>query len=204
MFLYDCLAGDPDWRCTAFIDDGKAGEEHFGVPIFAADRYDPAAGRNALLAVGFPALRRKMVDRLSPLGLEWRTYVDRRSMVGAGAMLGRGVLVLSFAAIASGVRIGDFSYISAYAHAGSRARIGNYVSVMTAAVVGDSVVGDGCTIGLKSACIDGAVIGEGATIAPYTCVRRSAPPGSLVAGPTARIMTRNDRAAGDAAQFRET
>lgn len=107
MFLYDCLVGDPRWRCVAFIDDGKAGETYFGLPIFGLDDYDLDLCRNAFLAVGFPDVRRKMVARLSPLPLEWPAYIDRRSLVGPGAILGRGVLVLSFAMIASGVRIGD-------------------------------------------------------------------------------------------------
>jgi acetyltransferase-like isoleucine patch superfamily enzyme len=98
------------------------------------------------------------------------------------------VLVLSFAMIASGVRIGDFCYISSYAHAGTGAAIGNYTSLMGGATVGDSVVGDGCVIGLKSACIDGAVVGDGATVAPYTCVRRTVPAGALIAGSPARII----------------
>lgn len=190
--LYDCLVGDPGWRCTAFLDHDKAGGSWQGVPIVDPDASGAMQGHAAFLAIGYPDVRRRMVERLSHLDLDWRSYVDRRSLVGPGAVLGRGALVLSFAMVASGVAVGDFSYVSSYAHAGTGASIGAYTSLMGGASVGASIVGDGCTVGLKSACLDGAVIGDGAVVAPYTLVRRTVPPGALVAGSPARII-RGDR-----------
>ena len=113
------------------------------------------AGR-AFLAVGFPHVRRKLAKEASALGLEFQTYIDRRSLVGREATLGTGVLVLSFSMIASDTTLGDFSFLSAYCEAGAKSRIGSFTSLMAGAAVGGSIVGDDCVFGLRSISLDGA------------------------------------------------
>lgn len=188
--LLDCLDGDERWRATGFIDDGQAGGECCGLPVYASESYDPGLTRHAFMAVGYPATRRAMVKRLAPLGLDWATFVDRRAMVGRDAALGRGVLVLSFAMIASSVRLGDFTYLSSYAHIGTGSVVGDYTSILAGVSIGETVIGSDCTLGLRSACLEGAILGDGASVAPFTLVRKPIPAGALVAGSPARIVRR--------------
>jgi acetyltransferase-like isoleucine patch superfamily enzyme len=190
--LFDCIDGDDRWRVIGFIDDGHAGETCFGLPVFAGDDYDVRLTRNAIMAVGYPATRRQMVERLAPLGLDWCSYIDRRCMVGREAVIGRGAIVLSFAMVASGVRIGDFSYVSSYANVGTGSQIGAFTSVLMGATVGESVIGSDCVLGMRSGCLDFATLGDGVTLAPYTLVRKPIPAGALVAGSPARIVRRGD------------
>jgi acetyltransferase-like isoleucine patch superfamily enzyme len=189
--LLDCLDSDERWRPVAFIDDGKAGRSLHGLPIFDSVSYDPGLCRHAFLAIGFPAERRMMQQKVAHLGLDWQTFIDRRSQVGSHAEIGVGSLVLSVAMVASGVRVGDFSYLSSYSYAGTCAVLGRFVALMAGATAGDCVVGDDCILGLKSACIDGAVLGSSVTVAPYTLVRKAVPDGSLVTGNPARIFRRS-------------
>jgi UDP-3-O-[3-hydroxymyristoyl] glucosamine N-acyltransferase len=191
--LFDCIDGDARWNVIGFIDDGRAGESCFELPVFSSEGYDRRLTRNAFMAVGYPAIRRQMVDRLAPLGLDWQTYIDRRCIVGRNAVLGRGTLVLSFAMVASGVRIGEFTYISSYANIGTGSVVGSFTSLMMGAGAGESVIGDDCVLGLRSACLDHAALGDGVTVAPYTLVRRAIPAGALVAGSPARIVERQGR-----------
>lgn len=190
-FLFDCLEGDEHWQVLGFIDDGKAGQTCFGLPVYAGEAYDPALTRNAMLAVGHPAMRRQMLAGLAPLNLDWQNYIDRRALVGREAVIGRGTIVLSFAQLASGVRVGDFSYISSYAFIGTGSVIGSYCSILPNAAVGESRIGDDCIVGLRSACLDGASLGDGVTVAPYTLVRKPVPAGALVAGSPARVVRRS-------------
>jgi acetyltransferase-like isoleucine patch superfamily enzyme len=188
--LYDCLDGDERWRLVGFIDDGHAGEQCYGLPVFGSADYDPALARSAFLAIGFPEMRRAMAARLAPIGLTWQRFVDRRAMVGRHATLGEGVLVLSFAMVASSVRIGAFSYLSSYAHVGTGASVGEYSSILPAASIGKSAIGDDCVIGLRSACLDGASVGDGTVVAPFTLLRKPVPAGAFVAGSPPRIVRR--------------
>ena len=191
--LFDCIDGDDRWQVIGFIDDGHAGETCFGLPVFASESYDTRLTRNAIMAVGYPATRRQMVDRLAPLKLDWRTYIDRRCMVGREAAIGRGAIVLSFAMVASGVRIGEFAYVSSYANVGTGSVIGCFTSILMGATVGESVIGSDCVLGMRSGCLDHATLGDGVTLAPYTLVRRPIPAGALVAGSPARIVERGGK-----------
>lgn len=194
--LHDCLDGDERWRCTAFIDDGKAGGTLHGLPIYGTGDLNPAHGGRAFLAVGFPHVRRKLAEEARGVGLEFQTYIDRRSLVGREAELGTGVLVLSFSMIASGTTLGDFSLVMAHCQAGANSRIGSFTSLMAGAAVGGSTVGDDCLLGLRSVALDGARLGERVTLAPLACVRRRpVPDDSLVAGNPGRIFRRRRTAA---------
>ncbi len=189
--LHDCLVGDDRWHCTGFIDDGKAGQTLHGLPIKSMADLQPAQGQPAFIAIGFPDVRRLMVERGNSLGLEWQTYIDRRSLVGQEAQIGMGTLILSFAMVASSVTIGDFAYLSSYSHVGSGSTIGAFTSLMASASIGETVVGEDCVIGLKSACLDGISLGDRVTVAPFTFVRRSVPSDRLVAGTPARTFKRS-------------
>ena len=186
--VHDCLQGDDRWTCMAFHDDGLAGGTPHGLPI--RDLGLLRGRMAAILAVGDPATRRTVVERLEGDGPDWQTFIDRRSMVGTEAALGRGTLVLSFAMVASGVVAGPFCYFSAYSHAGTGSSIGAYTSLLAGASVGESVVGAECVPGLKSVCLDGAVLGDRVMVAPVVPVWRGVPDDALVAGNPARVFRR--------------
>lgn len=189
--VYDCLDGDDRWFCTAFHDDGKAGGSLHGLPIYGTgpDRLPP--GQRAIIAIGDPTMRRALVERLEPQGIDWQTFVDRRSAIGRRATLGQGTVVLVYASIPSGVIVGPFCYFNGYSSAGAGAQIGAYTSLLGGASVVESVVGAECLLGVHSLCLDGATLGDRVTVAPMTVIRRrSVPAGALVAGNPARVLRR--------------
>ena len=189
LLLHDCLEGDPRWRCVGFIDDGQEGTQIRGLPIFSTEAYERRFCEKAFLAVGFPKLRQHMVERLKSKSLRWETFVDRRSMVGGGAVLGQGVLILNYATIASDTALEDFVYISNYAGAGTGSRVGAFTAVLAGAMIGGCVIGEACVIGIRSTCLN-INIGDEAVISPHSWVRRDVPAGALAAGSPARVASK--------------
>ena len=187
--LLDCLDGDDRWRPIACLDDDKAGSTLLGVPVFHPRDYDLQSSRQAFVAIGSPSVRKAFVEGLTPLDLEWLSFTDRRSHVSRHALIGPGSLVFPFASVGPGSSIGRFSYLGAYASVGGGAVVGDYASLLPRASAGSCTIGSECSLGLNSTCLDGAVIGDRVTVAPHTLVRRNIPPGSLVAGSPARIVT---------------
>ncbi len=186
--LHDCLEGDERWRPVAFVDEGKAGQTLHGLPILGLDQFDPAMTRDAFMAIGFPAERRRFVAGVESLKLNWQTFIDRRSMVSPRARLGHGCLVLSFAMVSSNVTIGSFCYVSSYSRVGAGSVVGDFTSLMAGSAAGHCVIGNDCIMGVNSSCTEGADLGDDVTVAPYTWVKRKVPSGSLVTGSPARVF----------------
>ncbi len=182
VIVYDCLIGDPRWRAIGFIDDTKPGTSFLGLPVFAARGYAAAPGSKAIMAVASPKMRRAFVQALAPLGLDWASFVDRRSHCSGLARCGPGLLALPFATIGPDTTIGQFGYVGAYAAVGTGAALGDYASLMARASAGACVVGECCQIGFNGACLDGASLGDGAVVAPYTWVRKPVPANMFVTG----------------------
>jgi acetyltransferase-like isoleucine patch superfamily enzyme len=188
--LYDCLEGDPGWNVVGFIDDAKAGETLFGVPICDSHGFEKLGCERALPAIGLPTMRKAFVEKLSGRGLQWATYIDRRSHVSRAAIVGEGSCVLPFASIGPGVELGAFSYLGVYASAGAGARLGPFSTLLPRASVGGGEIGACCILGMNSACLEGASLGDHVHIAPYSWFRKSAPSHSFISGNPARVIRR--------------
>lgn len=189
ILLHDCLAGDDRWRCAGFVDDGKAGEMRGGLPVWGTSDAAPRGVGRAFVAIGDAGLRRRLIDDVAGLDLDWQTYVDRRSVVSEDASLGRGSVVLSFAMVGSGVTTGEHCLFLCYSHASFGTSLGRRTSLMSAAGVGECAVGEDCVLGLRSACV-GTSLGDRVVVAPFSFVRRPVPSDSLAAGNPARIVRR--------------
>lgn len=188
QLLLDCLEGDTRWICNAFYDEQPREDTIQNLPVLHSDMIK--AGAALFMAVGDPVMRRNLVAKLADNAIDWKTYVDRRAMVGTKAEIGQGALVLPFAMVASGVALGTMTYVSAYAHIGTGSRIGAYSSVLAGASIGETIIGEDCIIGLKSVCLDGADIGSGSVVGPMALVRKTVPAGSLATGNPARVFQR--------------
>jgi sugar O-acyltransferase (sialic acid O-acetyltransferase NeuD family) len=186
--LYDCLVGDERWVCNGFHDDAKAGQTLYGLPVLGTGPDELTAGQVVIMAIGDPSVRRTVVARLESRGLDWQTFIDRRSVVGPNARIGQGALILCFSMLSSNATIGSFTYCSAYSHIGSGSIVGSFTTVLAAASVGGSIVGEECILGIKSICIDGAKLGNRVTVAPASFVHRDVPDNAFVMGNPARIF----------------
>ncbi len=188
--LLDAMDGDERWRPIACLDEEKAGSSLLGVPVVHPRDYDPRDCRQALMAIGEAAMRRRFLERLAGLDLDWLTYQDRRSHVSRHSEIGEGVLVFPFASVGPLSSVGRFSYLSAYACVGGATVVGEHTSLLPRALAGSTCrIGSDCSLGLNSTCLDGAVVGDRVTVAPHTLVRQDVPPGALIAGNPARTMT---------------
>lgn len=179
--------------CTAFLDDGRAGEEIRGVPVLAPGAAPPE-GRY-LVAIADPAVRLRLVALLAMAGLTPRTLVHPRAIVAPGTALGPGCLVQGGAYVSSDVVLGAHSQVHYNATVGHDAVLGERATVYPGANVSGSVLlGAGVTVGSNAVVLQGLRVGDGAFVGAGAVVTRDVPPGAVMTGSPARRLERGRRA----------
>lgn len=206
----------PRGRVIAFIDDlaGDQGLSNNGVPVITLEAAIPAFSRaSVFVAVGAPASRRQIAERVSRAGGLFLTYDHIAGGWAADALIEHRVFTPTGAAMWQEGRIGEGSILSHVSPVGARTRVGRHLNLMHLASIGaDCTIGDFVTICPMSAIGDRVVveagafigvgaqivntspgtltIGAGATLAGGAVVRESVPAGATVAGdPAADLRT---------------
>lgn len=188
-FLFD----DPEtWSCVGSVDDGptdlnlarlrRAGGSLLG----GLDQVAQHPTASVVVAIGDPAVRREIVDRL-PRSTRWATVVSRHATVGTDVSIGEGSIIAPGVRVTCNIVIGRHVQIdqnSTVAHdvtVADFARISPQVSL-----TGDVSIGAGALVGAGATVLPGVRIGSGAVVGAGAVVVRDVEPRVVVKGVPAR------------------
>ncbi len=167
-----------------FCDDTKPkGAQHAGYPVIANtdDPIDPTA--LYILAVGFPAARRALAEKLAAKGAQFHTLIHPQSYVARTARLAPGCIVVPFATVGPMAVLGPHTMLNYHAVFGHEAQAGDFcVLCPYACVHGTAVLEDDVFIGSGGYVTRGLRIGQGSKIAANAVVYNDIPPGALALG----------------------
>jgi acetyltransferase-like isoleucine patch superfamily enzyme len=192
--LLDRLEVDPRWRVVCIIDDGLEGTELRGIPISSFAAYKGAC-RSAILALGMPEDKRHFREKATGIGLDFVTYIDAMAIVGSQCTIGKGCVIMPFAAVIDGSTLGCHVYVSIHAGVGKEAQVGDYSTLMNYSSVRAANLGSDVVLSGAVHVLDGAHVGDGCWVAPGTILRKPVPPGQLVWGQPLRAHYRPRRSA---------
>lgn len=178
------LRSHPDrgvrWNVAGHLDDSPP--ENLEPSIF------PLSGRIqdfvfrpgdlAVLAVGTPATRKLLAERLSDR-VEWLTLVAGDAFVGSSVKVGRGTVIAPGVKITTSCSIGEFALINLGSMIGHDCRIGDYSCLYSLVAVGGH-----CCIGREVTVGSGAILAPGVSVSDQTVVG------------TGSVVTRNIREKG--------
>lgn len=137
------------------------------------------------------------------------TFLRKKPVVGKGAYIARGAVVVGDVTLGEGTSIwynavlrGDINRIVIGAHSNIQDNsvvhladdfpciIGNYVTVGHSAIVHACTIGDECLIGMGAVVLDGAEVGAQCLIGARALVTQNVkiPAGSLVLGSPAKVV----------------
>lgn len=165
----------PTFRLLGFLDDDPArhGEPCHGVTILGG--VDWLAGQppelgvselGVIVAIGSPAAKRRVVERLRALGVtRFPVLRHPRAVIGRFVELGEGTLVCPGAILTTDIQIGRFVALNFNLTVGHDSRIDDYALLAPGVHVSGRVhIGEGCDLGA------GAVVVPSAAIGPWTIV----------------------------------
>ena len=185
------LAGEGD-RIIGYLDDGEAPMRGTGCPLphlgpIAGHRPDP--GQRLVLAIGAPAGRQAVAQRLRAAGARFATLRHPRAWVSASARIGEGSVIGVFADISAGAVLGDFTLVNAHASVGHDVALGECCTLSGYVdLTGFVRAGPLCFFGSGARVLPRVTLGAGCTIGAGAVVMRGAPDGATLYAPPARRL----------------
>jgi len=153
---------------VGLLDDAEVDPRRFvGRGVHQIGAVDDLASIDAqyVVAAGWPATRRALVERIGDGGTPANPIVHPKADLGVGVELGVGTVVLGGAHVSPMVRMGRHGLVSYGATVGHDTTFGEFASVMpNAAVSGDVVAGDDVLVGTGACVLQGLRLGDRAQV----------------------------------------
>lgn len=163
------LANECGFDVAAFIDV-KEKEDLLGIPVYTINYFDPQE-HSAVIAVGSPDLRKKIVKNLSNTNTKFTTLIHPSVHVGLHSIIGRGSVICANSIITCNVNLGNFSQINLATTIGHDVTTGDFFTTAPqVAISGGCNIGSEVYFGTHSCALENlnicsrVVVGAAATI----------------------------------------
>lgn len=183
----------------AFLVDGdvEATAEINGHRVLNVDSIELRENSPVVVAIGSPASRREIANRLFHRGARFGSVIDRGARMSSTVEFGEGSVVCAGTVATVNIKTGSHVHINLNCTVGHDVRIGDFVTLSPGVhVSGNVVIEDDVFIGTGACIINGKPgkplrIGSGATIGAGAVVIRDVPCNALVTGVPATEKVRS-------------
>lgn len=183
-----------DWEIEGFVDDDPNEDDLRQVSILGSRVIgsvnglpDAGGSRHAVVAIGSPAARRRIVDRLEHRGISFPALVHPTATVGPGVVLADGAVVAPGARLSTNIAVGRHVHVDQNVTVGHDCVLGDFSRVNPQACVSGSVhIGSGATIGASATILQGLAVGDDAMVGAGSVVTRDVTARTVVKGVPAR------------------
>jgi sugar O-acyltransferase (sialic acid O-acetyltransferase NeuD family) len=181
-----------DWphRVVGFIDDRSDALEGFDVSVSVLGGLEDMGRVNVrafIIAIGAPALRRRVADEVDDLGGTLVSLIHPTAYVAPTAQIGSGVLLCPFTLVAANSTVESNVLANVYSSIGHDAFIGQHCVLSPySAVTGAVNLGDESLLGTHCTIAPGVTVGRRSKVSAGSTVTRAAEAGSLLVGNPAK------------------
>lgn len=180
----------------AFVDDKKAGEVHFGLPIMSESQLGAGDAFSIVVAIGVNHIRSKVVSRLKqsfPKAV-FLNAIHPTACLAKSAKLGVGNVICAGAIIGPDARVGDHCVINTGAQADHDCDIADFVSLAPGAILGGgAVVENSAYISLGAGVIHGTRIGAHSVVGSGSTVVRDLDSFVVAYGTPCRVVRKREK-----------
>ncbi|MBP3483712.1 MAG: NeuD/PglB/VioB family sugar acetyltransferase [Oscillospiraceae bacterium] len=183
-------AVEPRWNIKGFIDDNRAAldgyECDFGV-IGAISDWVPDENEEFVVALGFPAVKRRVIESLVSRGANIVSLIHPEARIGGFCNIGKGCIIYPDTRITVNVTIGDYVTILSGNFIGHDASIGSYSTLFGGCSVnGHVVIGERTLLNNHASTVPGIRIGSDVNVGAGSFVVSNVKDGRHVFGNPAR------------------
>lgn len=186
QWLRDAAAAGSKQVVRGFLDDTGPDLSAFGLEVPVLGPVDAGVldgGDRCILAIGDPAARLALAERLEAAGARFTTLVHPSAVVAPSAKLGKGVVVCPFGFIGPDATLEAHALLNVRASVGHDARIGRAAVLSPHSFVGGAAeIAEAAMLGSAAMVLPRQRVGAGAHVAPGAVVHSAVPAGVLALG----------------------
>lgn len=173
------------WDEIVFVDDVTDRRELYGSAVMP---FDELASRRSpgevefVVAVGEPASRELLFDRVEARGFGFATIVHPSAFVSPSARLGRGVFVKMQSIVSAEAVLEDNVFVQANVIVGHDVRVGRHTQVSAFThLAGHAEVGQRCYLGVRASVREECRMGDDVVLAMGAVVMEKRVPSRVLA-----------------------
>jgi sugar O-acyltransferase (sialic acid O-acetyltransferase NeuD family) len=151
--------------------------------------FQPGGSDALLIAVGDPAVKKRVSEQLRERGGQFATLIHPSAVVARSARLEGGVVLCPLSMVSAHATVGRLVIVNTLSSVGHDVTVGDY-STLSAHVdlTGFVSLGEGVMVGSGAKVVPKVKVGAGATIGAGSTVYRSIPEGATVYAQPAKLI----------------
>jgi sugar O-acyltransferase (sialic acid O-acetyltransferase NeuD family) len=177
------------WRLVGFLDrPGERDRTVRGLPVLdAASASSLAPDTQAVIAVGDPQVKERIVGQVEQLGLPFATLVHPTALMDSSVTLGSGSIVCAGSILTVNIVVGAHVSVNPGCTIGHDAVIGEYSTLAPGChISGEATIGRSVMLGTGACMIQQTKIGDGTIVGAGAVVVRDIPSGVTAVGVPAK------------------
>lgn len=191
QWIKDINAAKPTWKIAGFIDDDLHALDgvETDTPIIGTIKdWQPKEDEEFALAMGSPALKRKIVGVLKSKGAKFATIIHPTALLSPFAHYGEGFIMFPYSKLSCNSIVGDFVTLLS-TPIGHDNVIGEYTVISGGCnIVRNVKIGKDVFLAAGVCIAQDVVIGDGAYLGLGSVVLKDVAPGVKVFGNPARVV----------------
>lgn len=183
------------WRKVSFVDDVRTERVWYNREVFRfGEMLAETENCECVIALGEPAFRRSLYERLLEHEISLATIIDPTAVVSRTAKIGKGCIIGPHSFVSSNTRLDDNSMLEIQTVVGHDIYVGRHAVVSSCSVLGgNSHVGHESFVGLNCTIKEGARIGDQCIIGMGSSVFSDIGDGYIALGNPARPVRINEK-----------
>lgn len=194
-----CAGAGQPIEVLGYVDDSPAlrGKVLRDLPVLGGMEWLLAhRDVEAVVGIGSPTVRRRVVEELDRAGVRCRGLVHPRAELTPYVRMGVGVVITAGCVLTNDIELGDHVHLNRRTTVGHDCRIGAFTHLAPGvSLSGNVTVGEGCDIGTNACVIQNLSIGAWTIVGAGAAVIHDLPSDCTAVGVPARVIHSRIRAA---------
>jgi len=178
-------------RIAGFLSDdpSRLADHDSGLTIVASpEGFVPEPGDALLLAIGIPAVRRRVAEALQLRGAKFLTLIHPTAIVAPTAEIGEGSILCPYSIVSDSARVGRCALLNYHASLGHDASVGEYAVLSPYATLGGNAqIAEDVFLGMHASVGPSRRIGARSKVSANSCALADAPTDSIIYGVPGRV-----------------